>query len=97
MQLARYIIASVTIIYCFSAAAAGYGGYSGKGGMSAYAIKPNVYEYHYDHGFTGPDAMGWNPNLHLPGRELLPLPSVAFQYLLKRSFLNSSRSLSKIN
>lgn len=63
MQLARYIIASVTIIYCFSAAAAGYGGYSGKGGMSAYAIKPNVYEYHYDHGFTGSDAMGWNPNL----------------------------------
>jgi hypothetical protein len=43
--------------------AAGYGGYSGNGGMAAYDIKPNVYEYHYDHGFTGSDAMGWNPNL----------------------------------
>ncbi len=60
---ASCVLASVAITYCFSATAAGYGGYSGKGGMAAYAIKPNVYEYHYDHGFTGSDAMGWNPNL----------------------------------
>lgn len=43
--------------------AANYGGYKGSGGMSARAIKPNVYEYHYDKGFTGADAMGWDPNL----------------------------------
>jgi hypothetical protein len=63
MRLGGYVIASVVIACCFQAAAADYGGYSGKGGMGAYAIKPNVYEYHYDRGFTGPDAMGWNPNL----------------------------------
>ncbi len=40
-----------------------YGNYLGKGGMSAYDIKRNVYEYHYDKGFTGEDAMGWDPNL----------------------------------
>ena len=40
-----------------------YGGYKGRGGMAAYAIKPNVYAYHYDKGFTGPDASGWEPNL----------------------------------
>ncbi len=43
--------------------AADYGNYKGSGGMSAYAIKANVYEYHYDNGFTGGDAMGWDPNL----------------------------------
>lgn len=40
-----------------------YGGYGGKGGMGARSIKANVYEYHYDKGFTGGDAMGWDPNL----------------------------------
>lgn len=37
--------------------------YSGEGGMIAYSIKPDVYEYHYQYGFTGVDAMGWDPNL----------------------------------
>tara|TARA_R100000687_G_C6422957_1_gene151916 strand:+ start:110 stop:544 length:435 start_codon:yes stop_codon:yes gene_type:complete len=37
--------------------------YSGKGGMAAYDISSEVYEYHYKHGFTGEDAMGWDPNL----------------------------------
>ena len=40
-----------------------YGGYAGKGGMGARKIEPHVYEYHYDHGFTGEDAMGWEPDL----------------------------------
>lgn len=40
-----------------------YGNYSGKGGMTAYAIDSNVYKYHYDYGFTGVDAMGWDGNL----------------------------------
>lgn len=43
--------------------AADYGNYKGKGGMLAYDIKPNVYEYHYDKGFTGEDAAGWDANL----------------------------------
>ena len=46
-----------------AAAEPSYGGYSGHGGMTAYDIAPNVYEYHYDHGFTGEDAMGWKPEL----------------------------------
>jgi len=37
--------------------------YSGKGGMAAYSIKSDVYEYHYKNGFTGVDAMGWDSNL----------------------------------
>ncbi|MDT9000563.1 hypothetical protein RQP53_14915 [Paucibacter sp. APW11] len=35
--------------------------YNGVGGMAAYDIKPEVYLYHYEHGFTGVDAMGWDP------------------------------------
>lgn len=46
-----------------AAAEPSYGGYSGHGGMTAYDIAPNVYEYHYDHGFTGEDTMGWKPEL----------------------------------
>ncbi len=46
-----------------TAMAADYGDYKGKGGMSAYKIKSNVYEYHYDNGFTGEDAGGWDSNL----------------------------------
>ena len=46
-----------------TAAEPSYGGYLGHGGMTAYDIAPNVYEYHYDHGFTGEDAMGWKPEL----------------------------------
>lgn len=56
LTLAIFIISSTTI-------AADYGNYKGKGGMSAYAIKANVYEYHYDKGFTGEDAAGWDPSL----------------------------------
>jgi hypothetical protein len=37
--------------------------YKGSGGMTAYQIKPEVYLHHYTQGFTGVDAMGWNPNL----------------------------------
>jgi hypothetical protein len=37
--------------------------YSGQGGMTAYKILPEVYLYHYEKGFTGRDAMGWDPNL----------------------------------
>lgn len=40
-----------------------YGGYSRHGGMSAYHIDSNAYKYHYDHGFTGEDAAGWDSNL----------------------------------
>lgn len=31
--------------------------------MTAYAIKPEAYIYHYQNGFTGVDAIGWDPNL----------------------------------
>ncbi len=39
--------------------------YSGSGGMAAYSITPEVYLHHYQHGFTGRDAMGWDANLQL--------------------------------
>jgi len=38
-------------------------GYSGHGGMSAHSIRPEIYAYHYDHSFSGADAMGWDPQL----------------------------------
>lgn len=31
--------------------------------MTAHKIPPEVYVYHYERGFTGPDAMGWDANL----------------------------------
>ena len=37
--------------------------YSGSGGMAAYSIAPEVYLHHYERGFTGRDAMGWDVNL----------------------------------
>lgn len=48
---------------CLLAACASSRVYSGHGGMAAYKIEPDVYLYHYQHGFTGPDAMGWDPGL----------------------------------
>ena len=39
------------------------GKYSGSGGMTRSDISPEVYIYHYENGFTGPDAMGWAPEL----------------------------------
>ncbi|MEA5122772.1 hypothetical protein [Xanthomonas floridensis] len=38
-------------------------GYSGQGGMTLQEIDPAIYAYHYDHGFVGEDAMGWDPAL----------------------------------
>lgn len=58
----KKILACCSIAMSTSAMCADYGGYTGKGGMSAYKIEANVYEYHYDKGFTGPDAMGWDLN-----------------------------------
>ncbi|MBA0283165.1 hypothetical protein D7Y44_08480 [Stenotrophomonas maltophilia] len=37
--------------------------YSGHGGMKAKRISSEVYAYHFDNGFTGEDAMGWDPDL----------------------------------
>lgn len=38
-------------------------GYAGVGGMTLQDIDPAIYAYHYDHGFVGEDAMGWDPAL----------------------------------
>ncbi|MCC4620820.1 hypothetical protein LL965_12255 [Xanthomonas cassavae CFBP 4642] len=38
-------------------------GYAGQGGMTLQEIDPVTYAYHYDHGFVGEDAMGWDPAL----------------------------------
>lgn len=51
------------MILCSAFGTSALAEYSGKGGMAAYSIQPEVYLYHYKNGFTGPDAMGWDPNL----------------------------------
>lgn len=59
-SLAALLLASsVTLVAACAASSA----YSGSGGMTAYKIEPAVYLYHYQHGFTGPDSMGWDPSL----------------------------------
>ena len=63
MILHRLVVVTVLALLSSLAFPADYGSYKGKGGMAAHKIKPNVYEYHYDKGFLGPDAMGWDPNL----------------------------------
>lgn len=59
------LIAAAVTVLCLplAATAADYGNYKGRGGMLARSIPANVYAYHYDNGFTGVDAMGWDPNL----------------------------------
>lgn len=37
--------------------------YAGSGGMTAYNITPSAYLYHYQFGFSGEDALGWDPTL----------------------------------
>lgn len=63
IKIVQTLLCVLAFIICGSASAADYGGYSGSGGMSAESIPSNVYEYHYDKGFTGVDAAGWDPNL----------------------------------
>jgi|GEM_PF-1322039 len=60
MNKSTIFTALIGVVFVFGCATTEY---SGKGGMTAYSIKPEVYEYHYEHGFTGVDAMGWDPNL----------------------------------
>ncbi|PPV04905.1 hypothetical protein XBLMG947_3877 [Xanthomonas bromi] len=38
-------------------------GHAGRGGMMLQEIDPAINAYHYDHGFVGEDAMGWDPVL----------------------------------
>jgi hypothetical protein len=62
-QIRLAIFFSTILTFSSIALAADYGNYKGKGGMLAYQIQTNVYEYHFDKGFTGEDAAGWDPNL----------------------------------
>ena len=59
----KFAIAALISAATSAVANPDYGGYKGRGGMAAFDIKPNVYAYHYDKGFTGPDAGGWDPQL----------------------------------
>jgi len=54
------LVLPFALVACVATAPKPYGG---TGGMTAYKIPPEVYEYHYERGFTGPDAMGWDVNL----------------------------------
>nr|WP_320135750.1 hypothetical protein [uncultured Amphritea sp.] len=37
--------------------------YPGAGGMTQWNIQPEAYLYHYEHGFTGVDSLGYDPKL----------------------------------
>lgn len=37
--------------------------YQGAGGMTQWDIQPEAYLYHYKHGFTGVDSLGYDPKL----------------------------------
>lgn len=58
--LAAPVLVAALLAGCAASASKPYGG---SGGMAAYNITPDVYTHHYQHGFTGRDAMGWDANL----------------------------------
>lgn len=39
--------------------------YSGSGGMTRWNIDPAAYLYHYENGFRGSDALGYDEQLHM--------------------------------
>ncbi len=55
-----FLLAALLLTAC---ATPGSTTYSGSGGMAAFKILPEVYLHHYQHGFTGRDAMGWDANM----------------------------------
>lgn len=59
----KHINSTVALFAALLVSGSAVAEYSGKGGMAAYEVTPEVYEYHYMHGFTGVDAMGWDSNL----------------------------------
>ena len=58
-----FALASLRLAASRAVANPDYGSCKGRGGMAAYDIKQNDYAYHYDKGFTGSDAGGWDPRL----------------------------------
>ncbi|MES2889449.1 MAG: hypothetical protein V4739_15755, partial [Pseudomonadota bacterium] len=54
--------------------------YAGKGGMTARKITPQAYLHHYENGFTGPDAMGWDPNLQFAWSRLAAAKTCSVPY-----------------
>ena len=89
----KFVCVPVLFLFAAAAGAQDFRGYAGKGGMGAYKIEPHVYEYHYDHGFTGEDAMGWDPDLQFAWSRLAAAEacgidhepaSVAVDHLVKR-------------
>lgn len=61
--IARIVCSFVLLLAVATGNTQDYGNYAGKGGMKAHKIESHVYEYHYDHGFSDEDAMGWDPDL----------------------------------
>ena len=56
--------------------------------MSAHKIKSNVYEYHYDKGFFGPDAMGWDPNLQFAWSRIAAAKACGMEIQEEKLILN---------
>ncbi len=95
-------IVTMLLFAPLGAMAGDYGNYSGHGGMAAYKIPSNVYEYHYDKGFTGPDAMGWDPNLQFAWSRLaaakscgIPADQTAILKFLQEKY-NQSAAIQEI-
>lgn len=59
MKINKFLFGLVVVAFCSSAMAE----YSGQGGMTKKDVTDEAYLYHYEHGFTGEDAMSWDPNL----------------------------------
>lgn len=51
-------------------------------------IKSNVYEYHYDKGFVGPDAMGWDPNLQFAWSRIAAAKACGMEIQEEKLILN---------
>src|SRR3970282_461622 len=89
MKTLRLISCAAILLFCTSQVlSAEYSSYKVSGGMSAHKIKSNVYEYHYDKGFVGPDAMGWDPNLQFAWSRIAAAKACGMEIQEEKLILN---------